>query len=651
MNRVARASGLGLQAIKACLSHKHFSQNGMFVLGTAGHIDHGKSKLVEALTGIDPDRLPEEKKRGMTIDLGFAWLSLPDGSEVGIVDVPGHERFVKNMVAGVGGIDAVLFVVAADDGWMPQSQEHLQILDFLKIKKGIVVITKTDLVKEDWLSLVEEDVNQRVKGTILESAPIVKTSSANKTGIDKLYDQIVKMISEIQSREDIGKPRMYIDRVFTMAGRGTVVTGTLIDGSFHLGEEIQILPQQISARIRDLQTHKKKFEKASPGTRVAMNLAGVEKVDIQRGDVVTKPAQDQTTDIFTAKVDIASTAGLTIKHNAELLVILGTTELLAKANILDKDKIEPGSSAFVQFKCKNSLLARIGDHFILRLPSPQTTIGGGTVLEVSPRRFKRKDRRLLSDLERRLSLDLADLILSDLERRSHVPRKDILKSSNFSQSQIDSGLLELQKARKILLTESLAVDSGRWKEVLDEIEKEVEKTHRRFPFRIGSKTAELSARLKIEDTLLTEAIKYLVKSGKVVQQEAYLRLSTHQPKLSQEQASLSRKILDKFAAHPLSPPTKEDILEEDSNYGEVLAFMIQQGKLTELKDGVLFRAEDFEQIKKKIVDFIKKNGASTVSQLREHLSTTRKYMVPILEKLDQLGVTQRDGDKRTLPHR
>jgi selenocysteine-specific elongation factor len=623
----------------------------MFVIGTAGHIDHGKSKLVEALTGIDPDRLPEEQRRGMTIDLGFAWLSLPDGSEVGIVDVPGHERFVKNMVAGVGGIDAVLFVVAADDGWMPQSQEHLQILDLLKIKKGIVVITKIDLVNQDWLSLVEEDMKEKVKGTILENAPIVEVSSSKKIGIDRLYDEIVKMISQIQPREDIGKPRMYIDRVFTMAGRGTVVTGTLRDGSFHIGEEIEILPQKISARIRDLQTHKKKFEKALPGTRVAMNLAGVEKEQIQRGDVVTKLDQDETTDIFTAKVDLVSTLSFPIKHNAQILLILGTTELLAKINILDKDKIEPGGSAFVQFKCKKNLLARIGDHFILRLPSPQITIGGGTVLDVSPKTCKRKDKKLLSDLERRLTLNLPDLILSELELKDLIPRKNILRSSNFSQSEIETTLIELEKAGKIFLTENLVTNKSRWEEVLNGIIKEVEKTHQKFPFKIGLKSAELSGRLKIEETLLAEAIKYLVRDGKIVQQEAYLRLSSHLPKLSPEQISLSQKILQKFVANPLSPPTKEEILGEDSRYEEVLMFLIQGRELIELKDGILFRKEDFEKFKNRIVDFIKKNGQATVSQLREHLSTTRKYMVPILEKLDQLGVTQREGDKRVLPKR
>jgi selenocysteine-specific elongation factor len=623
----------------------------MFVLGTAGHIDHGKSALVLALTGIDPDRLPEEKERGMTIDLGFAWLSLPDGSEVGIVDVPGHERFVKNMVAGVGGIDAVLFVVAADDGWMPQSQEHLQILDFLKIKKGIVVINKIDLVNQDWLSLVEEDIKEKLKGTILEDAPIVEVSSPNKIGVDKLYDEIVKMISQIQPRKDIGKPRMYIDRVFTMAGRGTVVTGTLMDGSFHLGEEIEILPQKIPARIRDLQTHKKKFEKALPGTRVAMNLAGVEKEQIQRGDVVTKLGQDETTDIFTAKADIVSTLGFPIRHNAELLLILGTTELGVRANILNKDKIEPGGTALVQFKCKKNLLARIGDHFILRLPSPQITVGGGIVLDVSSKIYKRRDQKLVSDLEGRATLNLPDLILSELEQKDLVLRKNILRASNFSQSQIESTLIELEKTGKVFLTENLVTNKSRWEEILNKIIKEVEKTHQKFPFKIGLKSAELSGRLKIEENLLAEAIKYLVRDGKVVQREAYLQLSSHQPKLTPEQKNFSQKILQKFVAHPLSPPTKEEILAEDSNYEEVLMFLIQGGELVELKDGVLFRKDDFEKFKAKIVDFIKKNGEATVSQLREHLSTTRKYMVPILEKLDQLGVTEREGDKRILANR
>ncbi|MGB8656750.1 MAG: selenocysteine-specific translation elongation factor [Candidatus Zixiibacteriota bacterium] len=620
----------------------------MFVLGTAGHIDHGKSALVLALTGIDPDRLPEEKERGMTIDLGFAWLSLPDGSEVGIVDVPGHERFVKNMVAGVGGIDAVLFVVAADDGWMPQSQEHLQILDLLKIQTGIVVINKIDLVDPDWLKLVEEDVKEKVKGTILEDAPVIKVSATKKIGIDELYEQVVKMISRIKQQKDIGKPRMYIDRVFTMAGRGTVVTGTLRDGSFRAGEEIEILPQKIGARIRELQTHKKSQSLVMPGTRVAMNLAGVEKEKIERGNVVTRTDQDEPVQTFIARVEIVSTLKVPIKHNATLLLILGTTELLAKAKILDKDQIPPGDAAFVQFTCKERLLGRIGDHFILRLPSPQMTVGGGIVLEIAPRVHKRKDPELIAFLEKRLSLNLKDLILSELKKHGLVSKKEILRSSNFSHEQIQSTLKELEKDDKILSLQDSVADVEEWKRTSDRIISEIEKTHQRYPFKIGAKSAELPGRLAVDESLTNQIVKHLIKQGKIIQQGAYLRLPSHQPKLSTEQKILSDKILQEFSATPLSPPTKEEITGRGAEYEEIVLFLIEQDQLVELKDGILFRKEDFEKIRNLVVEFIQKHGQATVSELRERLSTTRKYMVPILEKLDQLEVTQREGDKRIL---
>lgn len=620
----------------------------MFVLGTAGHIDHGKSALVLALTGIDPDRLPEEKERGMTIDLGFAWLSLPDGSEVGIVDVPGHERFVKNMVAGVGGIDAVLFIVAADDGWMPQSQEHLQILDLLKIQSGIVVINKIDLVDPDWLNLVEEDVKEKIKGTILEDAPVVKVSATKKIGIDKLHDEIVTMISRIKPQKDIEKPRMYVDRVFTMSGRGTVVTGTLRDGCFQLGDEIEILPQKITARIRELQTHKKIHKEVGPGTRVAMNLAGVEKEKIQRGDVVIKPDQDQTVETFIAKVEIVSTLRFPIKHNANLLLILGTTELLTKAKFLDKDKIPPGDSGFVQLECRDKLLTRIGDHFILRLPSPQITVGGGIVLDVSPKIHKRKDEVLISNLQERLNLNPDDLVLSELKKAGLIPKKEILRASNFSQEQIQSSLNQLEKEEKIFSTQEFVADTTKWKRAIDQVISEIETTHQKFPFKIGAKSAELSSRLNIEEILFDQMIKHLIKQGKVIQQGAYLRLPTHQPKLSPQQISLSERILQEFVLNPLSPPTKEEITKQGQEYEDILLFLIEQDQLVELKDGILFKKKDFERIKNMVVDFLQENGQATVSELREHISTTRKYMVPILEKLDQLGVTQREGDKRRL---
>jgi selenocysteine-specific elongation factor len=621
----------------------------MFVLGTAGHIDHGKSKLVEALTGIDPDRLPEEKERGMTIDLGFAWLSLPDGSEVGIVDVPGHERFVRNMVAGVGGIDAVIFVVAADDGWMPQSEEHLQILDMLNIQTGIIAITKIDLVDSDWLALVEDDVKAKVRGTILENAPVVKVSSTEKIGVDKVYQEIVKMFSGLKPRKDIGKPRMYIDRVFTMSGRGTVVTGTLRDGGFKSGEEVEIHPQRTNSRIRELQTHKKIQKEVGPGTRVAMNLAGVEKEKLSRGDVIARIGQDETVDTFIAKVDLVSTLKSPIKHNANLLLILGTTELQAKVRILDKDQIPPEGSAFVQLISKDKVLARIGDHFILRLPSPQITVGGGIVLDVFPKVRKRKDKELISDLETRLKQDTSELILSELKKEGLISKKEILRVSNISFEEIQSSLKQLEEKGKLFATSDFVADLKRWKQASEKIISEVERTHQKFPFKIGIKIAGLSDRLQIGQNLFDHTTKHLIAKKEIVQQGIYLHLPTHRPALSDKQKELSQKILQKFASHPLSPPTKDEIQNLGDDYQEVLSFLTESGALVELKEGIMFRTDDFERIKQQVVDFIKKRGDATVSQLREHLGTTRKYMVPIVEKLDQTGVTHREGDKRVLP--
>ncbi len=349
----------------------------MFVIGTAGHVDHGKSALVLALTGIDPDRLPEEKKRGMTIDLGFAWLSLPDGTEVGIVDVPGHERFVKNMIAGVGGIDAALLVIAADDGWMPQTQEHLEILELLGIKEGIVVINKIDLVKEDWLNLIEDDIKNKLKGTPFEKAVVVRTSAIQKTGVEELSKQIQNLISRLKARKDIGKPRLYIDRVFTMSGMGTVVTGTLIDGSLKIGQEVEIAPEGIKTRIKNLQIYKKQVEAAGPGTRVAMNLIGVEKEKIKRGDVVINPGTAILTNFLDVKVTVLPDAPFSLRHGSDLLFMLGTSEILGRMTLLNADQLKPGQAGFARLKLKEQLLARVGDHFILRLPSPPRTLGGG----------------------------------------------------------------------------------------------------------------------------------------------------------------------------------------------------------------------------------------------------------------------------------
>jgi selenocysteine-specific elongation factor len=619
----------------------------MFVIGTAGHVDHGKSSLVLALTGIDPDRLPEEKKREMTIDLGFAWLSFPDGTEAGIVDVPGHERFVKNMIAGVGGIDAVIFVVAADDGWMPQSEEHLEILKLLNIRQGIVVISKIDLVKEDWLNLVVEDVKEKLKGTFLENAPLVQTSTTKKTGIEKLHSEIEKMIKKIQPQRDLGKPRIYIDRVFTIAGRGTVITGTLINGSFSLGEEVKILPQEETARIRELQSHKKKREKSEPGTRVALNLAGVEKTLVSRGDVVVKKDQGITSTILDTSVNMISTQKFPLKHNSQVLFIIGTTEVLAKAILLDGTQLKPGESGFVQFRFSDPVVARVGDHFIIRLPSPAITVGGGKVLDIDAKRHKRKDKSLLNFLSQRESLNLSDLILSELNKKEFMLGEELLKESNFKSDEIQSILGQLEKENKLFKIDNLTLSSDLWNNMLNQISKLIGDEHKKHPFKIGIKISDLLSQIKFKQALVDKGIEYLLSSKKIKKKEAYLHFPEHQPQLTPEQKEIAKKIAARFNKTPSSPPIKEDFFEE-KGFAEVIAFMLQNDEIVELKDGILYRKDDFDKIIKLVVELIRKNGPSTVSQIKDHLKTTRKYAVPILEKLDQLEITKREGDKRVL---
>lgn len=610
-------------------------------------MDHGKSSLVLALTGIDPDRLPEEKEREMTIDLGFAWLSFPDGTEAGIVDVPGHERFVRNMIAGVGGIDAVIFVVAADDGWMPQSEEHLEILKLLDIKQGIVVISKIDLVKEDWLNLVREDVKEKLKGTFLENAPVVQTSTTQNSGIEKLYSEIEKMIKKIQPQRDLGKPRIYIDRVFTIAGRGTVITGTLINGSFSLGEEVKILPQEETARIRELQSHKKKREKSEPGTRVALNLAGVEKTLVSRGNVVVKKDQGTTSTILNTLVDLVSTQKFSLKHNSQILFILGTTEVLAKAILLDGDQLKPGQAGFVQFRFSDPVVARVGDHFIIRLPSPAITIGGGKVLDVDAKRQKRKDKGLLNFLSRRENINLPNLILSELNRKEFVLGDEILNESNFSSDEIQSTIKQLEKDNKLFQIDDLIVATDLWNDVLNQISKLIRDEHKKHPFKIGIKIADLLGKIKFKQILVNKGLNHLLSTSKIKKKDAYLHLPQHQPQLTPEQEEIAKKIDTRFFKIPSSPPSKEELTEE-KGFAEVVAFMLQNEELVELKDGILYRKDDFDKIKKSVVELIRKKGPSTVSQIKDHLKTTRKYAVPVLEKLDQLEITRREGDKRVL---
>jgi len=619
----------------------------MFVIGTAGHVDHGKSSLILALTGIDPDRLPEEKQRGMTIDLGFAWLKLPDGQEVGIVDVPGHERFIKNMIAGVGAIDAVIFVVAADDGWMPQSQEHLDILKLLRIQNGVIALTKVDLVKEDWIKLIEEDIKLKVKNSFLENSPIIRVSSTKAIGLEELKQVLMNVFSKMEPPQNIDKPRLFIDRVFTMTGRGTIVTGTLTLGNLAWGQDVAILPQGMKAKIRNIQTHKRDLKSASPGNRVALNLSGVETEKLARGNVILNPNFGQVTTIIQTQVEMLTDLKLPLKQGSHVQIILGTQEVLGRAFVLDKEKLEPGETGLVELKIKEDMIAFVGDRLILRYSGPQLTIGGGVVLDPEPLNNLKKEAKI-QFLFNRINLSLPELILSELEKRNFITSPELLKYSHFKEQEILYGIEELKSKNQIVGISEGLVLTLKWEALSQRILSELKTEHQKHSYKLGLTLAELSSRLKIEEKFLQALTNALLNANKISKRGAFLSLPEFQPQLSASQRKIEKIIWEKFNSSPVSPPTKEELLKQNSESETVLYFLLQQNQLIELTEGILFKTGEFEKIKSKVVDLIKQKGKVSVGEVKEYLATTRKYAVPILEKLDQLEITKRVGDYRVL---
>ncbi|MFQ5868866.1 MAG: selenocysteine-specific translation elongation factor [Candidatus Zixiibacteriota bacterium] len=620
----------------------------MYVIGTAGHVDHGKSALVKALTGIDPDRLPEEKDRGMTIDLGFAWLKLPDGEEVGIVDVPGHERFIRNMIAGVGGIDFVVLVIAADDGWMPQTEEHLQIINFLGVRHGLVVLTKIDLVKREWLELVEDDIRTKLNKTFLEEAPVVKTSVVTKEGLKQLISQLAECLKVVPPRPDLEKPRLYFDRVFTLAGRGTIVTGTLIDGHLQAGQEVLILPGDRYARIRSLQTHKKEITEAVPGSRVAINLSGIEKEEISRGDMLTLPEIDLSSDFVSCRIESVPNTRSLLSHGGNYLVLLGTSEVQGKLLLLEGKRVPPGESGYAVLKLKHKIPCLIGDRFIIRLPSPATTLGGGTVLEIEKQRYSRNRENLLQWLSERFPPDAEKLIVSEVKKRGVASVKVLSKNARLHHREIAETATLLADDGKLVRLGDLYGDPAH----IDEIERQtidsLQKEHRERPHLPGIKVAEFVSRYRLEASLAEKLLSHFESRGKISRQGAFLRLSAFAPQLTEEQKEIADKLLKSIASSPLANPTREELLKIHPGGFEVLKFLIAHGEVVEFRGGILLTTKDFEEVKKTVLEHLREKGKATAGELRKLLNTSRKYMIPVLEKLDELKITAREGDYRKL---
>ena len=625
----------------------------MFVVGTAGHVDHGKSTLVEALTGIDPDRLREEKEREMTIDLGFAWVTLPNGETIGIVDVPGHRDFIENMLAGVGGIDAALFVIAADEGVMPQTREHLAILDLLEVKGGVVALTKIDMVDDpEWLDLVTLDVSEALENTVLADVPIIPVSARTGQGVERLAQALADCLATRPPRPDQGYPRLPIDRVFTLSGFGTVVTGTLTDGSLTLGQTVEIQPGAISSRIRGLQTHKTKIETATPGSRVAVNLTGVNKDEIQRGQVVTTPGWLKPTLMIDVAYRHLPDLGSPLQHNAEVKLYSGSAEVLARTRILGAEVILPGEEGWLQLRLEEPAALIKGDRFILRRPSPGQTLGGGTVIDPAPRR---RHRRFRPEVIRRLET-LAEGSPKEILLQALGIHGPLTLSEASQQTSIDPAELKPLIGRMVDNNELIPLGPAgtyqhymtpaRWTTLLEAAQAHLSRYHQANPLKVGMVREELKSRLRLTSKEFNGFMGRATAAGDLVDEGVHVRLAGHEVRFSDEQKAAADRLLQRFAADPFSTPsTKESVAAVGE---DVLAVLIGRGELVHASQDVLFDAQTLTTAKERIREFVGKHGSITVAQARDLFKSSRKYILALLEYLDQEGFTRRQGDERVL---
>jgi selenocysteine-specific elongation factor len=629
----------------------------MRVIGTAGHVDHGKSTLIAALTGIHPDRLKEEQLREMTIDLGFSWLTLPNNEEVGIVDVPGHRDFIENMLAGIGGIDAALLVIAADEGVMPQTKEHLAILDLLQISSGLIILTKIDLAPDStWLDLIETDIRTAVAHTVLKDAPIIQVSAKTKTGLASLISNLQSLLQEKPTRPDLNRPRLPIDRVFTMSGFGTVVTGTLNDGHLSVGDEVEILPIGLKGRIRGLQTHKKKEETAIPGSRTAINISGIAAEQIQRGEVVTRPNQYQCTRRLDARFKLLKDASSSIQHGDEVKFFVGASETIATLRLLGTEELDPGEEGWIQLELRNPLVTMRGDRYILRRPSPSETLGGGMIIDPLPKgRHKRFDENVLKSLESLAKGTPADVLFESALALHASPVKDVITHSRLEVASaepalkellITNSLIALEEGTPTITSDLLVIASPHWETLRGKILHIIESYHKSRSLRRGIPREELKSRLQLSPRVFNAVLKKLITDHLIANHSAFIAMPTHEIKFDSSQQAKVQAMMRKFEQSPFSPPRLKDCQAEVGE--EILNALIEMNELIAVSSDVIFRKKDYDLMLSNIQNTLLRNGKITLAEVRDQFNNSRKYAQALLEYLDSIGITVRDGDFRKL---
>lgn len=630
------------------------------IIGTAGHIDHGKTTLIKALTGRETDRLKQEKERGISIELGFTYFDLPSGQRAGIIDVPGHEKFIRNMLAGVVGMDIVILVVAADEGIMPQTEEHLSILNLLDIDLGFVVLTKVNLVDEDWLNLVQEDVRERLKGTFLEKSPIISVDSISKKGLDKVIETIEYLSAEVKEKDSEEMPRLPVDRVFTITGFGTVVTGTLISGKFDEGNEIQVFPGNRTGKIRSIQVHGEDSQKAYAGQRVAINISGVKKTEIDRGDIIAPVNSMEATMMLDVKLKLLSNSQRIIDNRTRIRLYIGTREVLCRVVFLDRDFLTPGESCYAQLRLEEEVVAKRGDKFIIRFYSPMMTIGGGEVLEPNPPKRKRFDETTIDELkikEKGETIDVVEKIIKD--NSSRFPSvKELSVLIVMPEEKVMNFVEKLQEKNKVTILKMFknthVIHKDYYNSFIASIKDELKKFHDENPLKAGMPKEELRSRYlgNINAKLGDSFISLLVENNIIKQNNENVSLKDFEINFSTVQNEIRENIEKIYLKEKFTNLLANDILQSldynKKDISQVYQALVDLDVLIMLKNDIIIHKDVYKDSLEKAKKFIRDNGSISLGEFRDLINTSRKYAILLLEDFDQKRITRRTEDKREL---
>jgi len=628
------------------------------VIGTAGHIDHGKTTLIKALTGADTDRLKQEKERGISIELGFTDLNFDDGQTMGIIDVPGHEQFVKNMLAGAAGIDLALLVVAADEGMMPQSEEHLSILDILGVEHGIVVISKSDKVESDWLELVIEDTREKLIDTFLEAAPVISVSALNGSGIEELKSEIKKTAEDIPKKDRDADVFYPVDRVFTLKGYGTIVTGTLFRGSIKVDDKLELYPEERKLRVRSLQVHNHQVEEVYAGQRVGVNLAKIEKGELSRGDVLAEPDSLIKSKFFEGHLQMLDSVKFLIKNADRIRLHIGSQEVLGRIYFFDREELLPGEDAYVQFRLEEELVAHFKEKFVVRRYSPMQTFGGGKILKIDPPPRRKEREKVTAELQRIAEADDKERcdIFIEKHQNSAVEKRLILKRTGISGNKLDEILEELLKDNRIIRlsqgSKETYIHRENFEKLKDEISEVLNNYHEDNQLEKGMKKAELRTQLKFElEKQELDMVLEIMEAENILKLEENLAaLKDFELKLSDEEEEVKNDIISIYKDNLFSPPSPESIISDYDKKKEIaediINYLINEGHLTYLKDDIYLYKTALDEAEIRLRNYFQENEEIQLSEFRDLIQSSRKYALPILEKMDKRGITKREEDIR-----